>query len=76
MIVTSEQTLVGEVVDRLTRKYPTVPTAVVAALVHEAHSKFDGRPLRAYVPLFVERRARAELAKLSGEAGVPLVAAV
>jgi hypothetical protein len=76
MIVMREQTLIGEVVDRLTRKYPTVAASIVVSLVHEAHSRFDGRPLREYVPLLVERRARAELAKLSAEADVSLVAAI
>jgi hypothetical protein len=60
----SEQTAIGEVVERLTHKYPTVPPLAVADVVHKMHAKFDGRPIRDFVPLFVERNAQAELAKL------------
>ena len=60
----SEQTAIGEVVERLTHKHPTVPPATVADVVQNMHAKFDGRPIRDFVPLFVERNAQAELAKL------------
>ena len=32
-------------------------------LVPQKHAEFDGRPVRDYVPLFVERHAPTELAK-------------
>jgi hypothetical protein len=32
--------------------------------VHSRPARFDGRPIRDYVPLFVERRARLELSTL------------
>jgi len=32
---------------------------------HSKYAQFDGRPVRDFVPLFVERYARAELAKLA-----------
>jgi len=35
-------------------------------VVHRNHARFDGRPVRDFVPLFVERGARQELAKLGG----------
>ena len=62
----SEQTAIGEVVERLTDKHPTVSPATVADVVHKMHTKFDGRPVRDFGPLFVERNAQAELAKLGG----------
>ncbi len=62
---TSEAALIEEVADRLTRKYPTVSPETVNTVVHQHHAEFDGRPVRAFVPLFVERRARAHLAKLA-----------
>jgi hypothetical protein len=34
-------------------------------VVQEEHARFNGRPLRDFVPLFVERSAKAELAKLA-----------
>ena len=58
----SEQALIGQVVERLARKYPTVPQENVATVV--AHSRFDGSKLRDCVPLLVERRAKVQLAKL------------
>ncbi|HEX3283305.1 MAG TPA: hypothetical protein VHT50_01295 [Mycobacterium sp.] len=36
----------------------------VAAVVQENHASFEGRPLREYVLLFVERSARSDLAAL------------
>ena len=62
----SEQIAIGEVVERLTDKHPMVSPATVADVVHKMHIKFDGRPVRDFVPLFVERNAQAELAKLGG----------
>ena len=62
----SEQIAIGEVVERLTDKHPMVSPATVADVVHKMHIKFDGRPVRDFVPLFVERNAQAELAKLAG----------
>ncbi|WP_372515347.1 three-helix bundle dimerization domain-containing protein [Mycolicibacterium hodleri] len=34
----------------------------VATVVRPEHADFDGRPVRDVIPLFVERRARRELA--------------
>jgi hypothetical protein len=34
--------------------------------VHEQFARFDGRPIRDFVPLFVERSAKAELNNLGG----------
>jgi hypothetical protein len=62
----SEQTAIGEVVERLTHKHPTVSPLTVADIVNKMHAKFDGRPVRDFVPLFVERDANTELAKLGG----------
>jgi hypothetical protein len=40
----------------------------VADIVQTVHAKFEGRPVRDFVPLLVERNAKAELAKLGGTA--------
>jgi len=47
-------------------------------VVHHNHARFDGRPVRDFVPLFVERGARQELAQLDGSspAAVKLAAQV
>jgi hypothetical protein len=62
----SEWTAIKHVVNRLQEIYPSVPVDTVATVVHHNHARFDGRPIRDYVPLFVERGSRRELANLSG----------
>jgi hypothetical protein len=64
MIELSEQQIIDELVARLEQKFPTVEPTTVANLVHALHADFDGRPIRDYVPLFVERKAHQELATL------------
>ncbi|OBI47967.1 three-helix bundle dimerization domain-containing protein [Mycobacterium sp. E796] len=64
MIELSEQTIIAQVADRLTSKYSTIPTETVAAVVQGVHARFEGRPVREYVPLLVERFAGQELALL------------
>jgi hypothetical protein len=59
-----EQTIIEQVVNRLTTTFPTVPPETVVAVVRRNHARFVGRPLREYVPLFVERSARRDLAQL------------
>jgi hypothetical protein len=61
----TEQTLIGDLVERLTRKYPTLAAEMITDVVHDQHVRFDGARLREFVPLFVERRARTALDELS-----------
>jgi len=61
VIELSEQTIIDRVADRLTRKYPTIPAETLTAIVRNVHARFDGRPVREYVPLLVERFAGQEL---------------
>lgn len=56
-----EQHEVDRVLVRLTAAFPDVRPEVVAELVRSSHRRFDGCRLRTYVPLFVERSARAVL---------------
>jgi len=65
MIDLSEQTIIDRVTDRLTKKYPTIPPDTVTAVVQGAHARFDGRPVREYVALLVERSAGRELDRLN-----------
>jgi hypothetical protein len=60
----NEQTVMIEVAERLSTKFPDVPHEIIAATVLRTYGLFDGRPVRDFVPLFVERRASAELAQL------------
>lgn len=61
MIELKEQTIIAQVADRLTRKYSVIPPETVRAVVGRAYERFDGRPVREYVPLLVERFAEKEL---------------
>ena len=59
-----EQTVIEELVERLARSYPELPSATIADAVRASHAKFDGRPVRDYIPLLVERECRRRLADL------------
>jgi hypothetical protein len=58
----SERASVDEVQTRLTSKYPYFSPDEIAATVARVYARFDRSRIRDYVPLLVERRARAELA--------------
>ncbi len=62
----NEWTAIEHVVNRLQQIYPSVPGDTIATVVHHNHARFDGRPIRDYVALFVERGSHRELADLSG----------
>jgi hypothetical protein len=66
MIELSEQQIIDEVVGKLSGLHCGVEPERVFRIVHAEYARFDGRPIRAFVPLFVERNANAELVKLSG----------
>ena len=70
MVESSEWTAIQQVVDRLKLSYPSVPPDTVTTVVHHNHARFDGRPVRDFVPMFVQRAARNELTKLSELVGV------
>jgi hypothetical protein len=69
VIELSEQTIIDEVVVRLISRYPAMSRSTVESVVQDVHARFDGRPLRDYVPLLVERNARTELDRLHAAAG-------
>jgi hypothetical protein len=56
-----ENRAIDEVVDRLAKLFPEIPVEEVATAVCQVQPEFDGAPIREYVPLFVERRAKARL---------------
>jgi hypothetical protein len=69
VIELSEQTVIEQLVVRLTSRYPTISQSTVASVVRDVHSRFEGRPLRDFIPLLVERNARSELERLHATAG-------
>jgi hypothetical protein len=64
VIELSEQAIIDQMVARLASRYPTVAASTVSNLVHDIHSRYDDRPVRDFVPLLVERNAKAELSRL------------
>jgi hypothetical protein len=66
MIELTEQTIIDQLVDRLSERYPSVPGDKVAEVVNARYARSNDRPIRDYIPLFVERAASSELAQLSG----------
>lgn len=69
VIELSEQTIIEQLVGRLRIRYPAIAESTVASVVHDVHARFDGRPLRDFVPLLVERSAKSELDRLHATAG-------
>jgi hypothetical protein len=69
VIELSEQTIIEHIVARLRSRYPAISESTVATVVHDVHARFDGRPLRDFVPLLVERNARSELDRLHATVG-------
>ena len=57
-----ERNALEQVTDRLTKSFADrySPTQVVQA-VDSIHHRFDGRPIRDFVPVLVERMVRDEL---------------
>ena len=64
MIELSEQQIIDQLVHRLAGVYPDVESDQVARVVNEEYSRFEGRPIRDYIPLFVERHSADRLSKL------------
>ena len=59
-----EDRLIGQVFDRLRRRYPDVPEDSVHEIVDSARRRFDQAPIRDFVPLFVERHTKQKLETL------------
>ncbi len=58
----AEFAAIDTLIAQLKISYPDVHPDEIAAVVHQLHSRFDGRPVRDFVPLFVERAAHQRLA--------------
>jgi hypothetical protein len=64
MVDAGEWTAIEQLVDRLKQSYPDVCPDTIVTVVHQHHARFDGRPVRDFVPLFVERGATRELTQM------------
>ena len=56
---------IDEVVERLQVRFPDLEQERIRAAVTDAHRAFDGKPIRDFVPVFVERTARTTLNAIS-----------
>jgi len=61
----SEAEAISRIVQRLREQFPEVPSDALEEVVHGHYEEFDGRPVRDFVPVLVERATRADL-----EAGI------
>ena len=64
----SERQLIDELAGRLADQYVQVEPAQVARIVSREFARFDGSPIRDFIPLFVERNAKAALTRLTAQA--------
>jgi hypothetical protein len=51
---------------RLHQRFPTVPQDRIDTTVTVQYHRFDNSRIRDYVPIFVERNAREQLAQMAG----------
>ena len=58
---THEAREIDEVIQRLREKFPSVDEERIRGVVEEEHRAFEGRPIRDFVPVFVERAAAERL---------------
>jgi len=60
----SEQRGVDEVVTRLSSRFPDVDVDRIRTIVAEEHQAYEGRPVRDFVPVLVERNAKKRVKAL------------
>ncbi|MCV7286709.1 hypothetical protein H7J87_15380 [Mycolicibacterium wolinskyi] len=60
----AEQTALTDVTRRLALEFPEVMPTQVEAAVSAAHARFDQRPIRDFLFLFVEKHARHRVAHI------------
>ena len=60
-VASGEEVALRAAATRLCARFPELPPEVVAEALQTAHARFDGRPVRDFVPLLVERAAAAAL---------------
>ena len=63
-----EATIIDQIIERLVADHTEIPADDVARAVQGALARFQQSPIREFVPLFVERRARIALAEWTAPA--------
>src|SRR5262245_32556115 len=67
MIELSEQQIIEHLATRLAASHQHIEPAHVKRVVHEEYARFEGRPIRDFTPLLVERNAKVALSTLNAE---------
>ena len=65
----SEVDLIRDVERRMLDDYAHLPEVQVSQAITQAHNRFADSPIRDFVPLLVERRARAQLSRKGSPVG-------
>ncbi|MDZ7914890.1 MAG: hypothetical protein U5O16_24140 [Rhodococcus sp. (in: high G+C Gram-positive bacteria)] len=60
-MTTTEHEHLDAVRDRLATLFPDLPRSVIDETIAAQYARFEGTTIRDFVPLFVERKARAAL---------------
>jgi hypothetical protein len=60
----TEQQIMEHLAQRLAVVYPDIELDQVVRTVSEEFGRFDGRPIRDFIPLFVEKHANSRLSQL------------
>ena len=58
---TDETRALGEVTERIRARFPSAPPDDIRTAVERVHHEYDGRPIRDFVPVLVEREVTEAL---------------
>jgi hypothetical protein len=64
MATVAEKQIMDQLAQRLAVAYPGIAPEQVTQAVSEEFSRFEGRPIRDFIPLFVEKHATSRLSRL------------
>ncbi len=59
----TEQAAIADLVERLTKQFPELPTSEIEQTVRGEYEGFERSAVRDFVPILVERSAKAELVR-------------
>jgi hypothetical protein len=60
-----ERRAIDQIADRLGARFPDLPGEIIVKVVDDVHRELDGRPIRAFVPILVEKAANERLRNVS-----------
>jgi hypothetical protein len=58
---TDEARALGQVTERIRERFPSAPPDEIRTAVERVHHQYDGRPIREFVPVLVEREVTETL---------------